>query len=457
MAKKSSAQSVAAERATVETSTKDLKRVLSFWDLMGNAVGQVIGAGIMSLTGAAIAMTGRAVPISFLLSAVLVLLSSIPTIIMSGVVRMRGGTYTMTALLAGKTFAGMSIIFFIIKNVTIAMYALSFADYLKAFFPTWNRSIVAAVILTFFFILNLYGIDKASKFQNIIVLMMCAALALFTVYGLPKIQPSYFDPDGFMSEGIIGMLSAASLLSVATGGAANIANLSGEAKNATRDIPLAIIVSTIGVAGLYGLMSIVAAGVLPISEVAGQPLTNVARTILPYGLYVFFIIGGAMFALITTLNAQLQWSTKPVMQACVDGWFPKGLAKLNKQKTPYLLLSFMYIVGMLPIVLNFDISVIGNIAVLVVSLSAIIINVAICRVPKVLPEQWEASRYKVSTPVLWFIIILAVAASLLNIALQLIQLPGWLMIANGVLLVFSYVYSRLRIKSGKVDMEISYE
>ena len=40
-------------------STKQLKQVLGFWDLMGASVGQIIGAGIMTLLGAAIAMTGR--------------------------------------------------------------------------------------------------------------------------------------------------------------------------------------------------------------------------------------------------------------------------------------------------------------------------------------------------------------------------------------------------------------
>lgn len=31
-------------------STKQLKQVLGFWDLMGAAVGQIIGAGIMTLS-----------------------------------------------------------------------------------------------------------------------------------------------------------------------------------------------------------------------------------------------------------------------------------------------------------------------------------------------------------------------------------------------------------------------
>lgn len=88
-------------------STKDLKRVLGFGDLMGAAVGQIIGAGIMSLMGIAIAMTGRSAMISFIIAAVLILINTLPSVIVTGTVRMRGGMYTQAALLGTTTFGGV--------------------------------------------------------------------------------------------------------------------------------------------------------------------------------------------------------------------------------------------------------------------------------------------------------------------------------------------------------------
>ncbi len=110
---------------TANSSTKDLKRVLGFWDLMSQAVGQIIGAGIMSLTGVAIAMTGRSVPISFILSAVLVLISSVPMILINATARFRGGQYSIVGSLFSKKYSGAYMIMFIMTNVSIAMYALS--------------------------------------------------------------------------------------------------------------------------------------------------------------------------------------------------------------------------------------------------------------------------------------------------------------------------------------------
>ena len=52
-------------------------------------------------------------------------------------------------------------------------------------------------------------------------------------------------------------------------------------------------------------IAIVAAGVLPISEVAGETLAKTAFTVLPYPIYLFFIVFGAMTALITSLLTHL--------------------------------------------------------------------------------------------------------------------------------------------------------
>ena len=120
--------------------------------------------------------------------------------------------------------------------------------------------------------------------------------------------------------------------------------------------------STLAVAILYALMSTIAAGVFPVSHVANEPLTLVAEEILPKPLYVFFIVGGAWAALISTLNSQLASCTKPLMQAANDGWIPAKLATLHKKyRTPIYLLTIFFFVGFFPIVFNLNISIISKI------------------------------------------------------------------------------------------------
>ena len=71
-----------------------LKQVLGFWDLMGIGVGQIIGSGIMSLTGICIAITGAGTPFAFLLAAVLVMCPNIVLAVLGAAVPATGGMYT---------------------------------------------------------------------------------------------------------------------------------------------------------------------------------------------------------------------------------------------------------------------------------------------------------------------------------------------------------------------------
>ena len=218
--------------------------------------------------------------------------------------------------------------------MSLAMYALSFAQYAIALLPSGgSEKVIALVVGTAFFVLNYFGVDLMAKIQNLLVVVLVLSLSMFAVFGLPHVDlVNYFsNADGlFLTDGISGFLTATAYLGFATGGATVILGVSAECKNPTKDIPFVIIVSTVSVAILYGLVATAAAGVLPVAEVANQPLTLVANQILPQPLYVLFIVGGAMFALATTLNSQIMSCTKPVMQSCEDGWFPQSLASLSK-------------------------------------------------------------------------------------------------------------------------------
>ncbi|QAT42994.1 APC family permease [Aminipila luticellarii] len=116
-------------------STKDLRRDLGRKELFGIATGQVIGAGIMVLVGMGIQMTGRSVSLAFVLSAVWVVLLSIPWIFISSCIRLRGGEYTQAAVLVGDRFAGMYIFIYIFRNLQMTIYTLGFTSYFISLVP----------------------------------------------------------------------------------------------------------------------------------------------------------------------------------------------------------------------------------------------------------------------------------------------------------------------------------
>lgn len=438
-----------------ESSTKQLKQVLGFWDLMGTSLGTIIGAGIMTMLGSAIAMTGRSVPIAFLIAAIIVVFQNMPMLLVSGTVRLRGGKYTQVAMLAGEKFAGAFIIMHIITNLSLSMYAISFAGYFMALFGFGDEKIIALIILTIFFVLNCFGIDKFAKVQNIIIAFLVIALALFVAMGAGHVDPNYIDASSFMTGGWKGLFQAGALLTFAVGGSTCIINLSAEAKNPTRDIPIVMIVSTIIVAVIYGAVAIVDAGVLPVEQVAGQNLSVVANLILSKPLYIFFMICGAGCALISTLNATFAWAPKPVLQACDDGWLPKGLAKLSKYNTPIVILGILYALGVICIFTNLSISSLGNITLIADCIITLIIDISVCRIGKICPEAWNKSKFKVGRTGLIVISALGVIGAIINICLNASSLTPVLIVLNVLFIAGAFLFSFLR--SRYVHMEISYE
>ena len=449
------------KKAPAGSSTKDLARTLGKKELMGIAIGQIIGAGIMSMMGVAIAMTGRSANLAFMLSAVFTMCTFFPSIFITSCIRMRGGMYTQFAIFAGDKWAGYYSVVYFVTNMSLAMYALSFAEYALALLPTGgNQKVIALIVGTLFFVLNYFGVDLMAKIQNLLVIVLVISLAMFAVFGLPQVDlAAYFsNADGmFMTGGISGFLTAVAYLGFATGGATVILGVSAECKNPTKDIPFVIIVSTVSVAILYGLVATTASGVLPVPEVANQPLTLVAAEILPRPLYIFFIVGGAMFALATTLNSQIMSCTKPVMQSCEDGWFPQSLASLSKYKTPWKILVIYYFILVVPILADLNIAQISSIVQILGYLNNLVLTITAMKLPKMFPEAWEKSQFHVPTPVFNTLMIITCAALLVQASFMLKSMTFQLIIFNVAVMAAGFIWAFYRTGSGKAKPTVSYE
>ena len=447
------------------SSTKDLAKVLTRGNLMSMSVGQIVGAGVMVMSISALGMTGRSVNIAFVIAALFVVVSAVPTIFYSSVVRLRGGTYSQAALFCGEKFAGFYVITYFISNCSVAMYALGFTSYFISLFPAFagKEKLVSAFILTLFFIMNYFGQDKVAKLQDYMFYVLVAALLMFTAFGLPRVHwAGYFGNELFdaplFSNGIVGLLQASSFLTFATGGATLMVNFSAEAINPKKDIPFVIIVSTIGVSILYALLATCIGGILPADEVlAAGNLSVIAKAIMPTPCYYIFIIGGAMFALGTTLNSTIGWVTKPLLQAVEDGWLPASLGKLSKYKTPYVLQAIFYVINIVAILMNLDVSQLGQLTLIINNVTMVVLVLGVMRLPKMFKEQWEKSPYHVSNGLFNFLMLLAVAVTLLQFYMNVSGTTMKVVVINSITFICAIAYSFLMSKSGKVHMTVSYD
>lgn len=427
-----------------------LKKVLGLGDLMGIGIGQIIGSGIMALTGITIALTGAGTPFAFLVAAVLVICPNLVLAVLGSAVPATGGMYTYVRDYIGKKTGFFYLALLVAGQLVLAMFAITFAEYACSLVPGLSQTWVAFGILTICFIMNVLGVDIAAKLQNVLVIVLLAAMLLFIAFGLPKVDWSVFSGgiSAIMPNGFISFMTGASLLTFATGGAEFLSELGGEMKNPGRDLPRAMIFSTIAVAVLYAFIGVVAVGVLPIEQVADQSLVLVSDAIFPKPLYYFFIVGGGMFAVASTLNATFTWCTKGLLIAAEEGWLPKQAAAISKKGTPWVLLTVFYIVGAIPILTGLDISTIarlGNGVSLIYVLFPIFTGYLIY---KKNPTAMENSTFKIKKPLLFVLTTVALIGYVIAAILNFSDISS----AWQMMLIFSavvIVYAWLREKKVK--------
>ena len=126
-------------------------------DLFSMAVGQIIGVGIMTMTGIAIGFTGRSVNVAYIVAGIITIIAVIPQIYIGGTANFRGGQYSQIAFLSGQRMAGIYLYIQLFSCLAISMYTLSFADYFLSLFPGINAKLICFIVLTFLFVMHIFG------------------------------------------------------------------------------------------------------------------------------------------------------------------------------------------------------------------------------------------------------------------------------------------------------------
>jgi APA family basic amino acid/polyamine antiporter len=287
------------------------------------------------------------------------------------------------------------------------------------------------------------GAAFSARIGILLAFVMLIAFGTFIVLGLLHVDWANYPT--LVPDGLPKLLQASALLTFATGGATVVAELGKEMKTPGKTIPLAVIGGTCFAALLYILIALPAAGVLPIPKVAGQPLSVVAKDFMPTGVWIFFIIGGAVIAVIGTMNAQLLWGSKSILAAVDDGWFPKKVGSVNKRfGTPHFLLAFLFVVGIAPAISRIDVGVIASAASAVGQLIFVIILIAALRLRYVFPEIHAASPFKLGLKLQWVLTILGAAVCLYQTYVLAQSLTPAVLITLGVWIALGVIWFFIR-------------
>jgi len=194
-------------------------------------------------------------------------------------------------------------------------------------------------------------------------------------------------------NGLSGFMTAVSLLMFSVCGATWLCDSGERIQNPEKNIIRGNVANTATACLLFALITIVSSGVLPVEQVANQPLTNVAEYVFPGKWYLFFIIGGAIMAICTTVNGRFLGAANMLRRSALEGWYPEALAKINKNDTPWVLLIGVYLLSVLPILLGVPLGVFASLMALFGTVTFLVSNLSFFALIKHYPEEWKNSRW----------------------------------------------------------------
>lgn len=426
---------------------------LSFKELYSQSLGMVIGAGIITSTGFCIGYTGSGVWLAYILAGITVLIAYLPSILGGSVVPRTSGSYFMACQIH-PVVGGFYSLMLLFSCISIGFMGASFAKYMTMLVSFGSYQFWGILVLSIFFLANLLDqkqIVKIQTFQNVILVL---AWASFVFLGMGKINWNVIlEPAQVFSNGFKGMYEAVTMLVFAMGGGLWLIDSGERIENPKKNVLLGNLACTSTAMILFALISIVAAGVLPIPEVANQPLTKVAKVIYPGAGYIFFIAGGVMMALCTTINARFMAAANGLLRSSMEGWFPKSLSRQNKNNVPYYFLTIVYVISILPVVFNLDIKVLNRLSAAITLFSMLIPNIGFMFLIRKFPNEWKNSRWHMP---MWATIVLYILCNgimLVLIAKNISTTAPFLMIIAGCLLAVFAIYAVIRAPYTKVVME----
>lgn len=433
------------------------KKKLGVAELSCYGIGNCIGSGIFVSMGTAIGFTGRSIPLALVVACILVLFAYAYKTLMSGMFVLPGGNYSQSALLQPPILVGVSAISTIFVGLAFAMYGLSIVEYASIIFPQIlpYGKFIAIGIITLFFVTTFMGGNFMGKFNLVMVGVLIVSLLVYIFAGLPKVDFSTANPlsEDYFSGGPFGFIMAVAMMSFACQGATRPIEMTPDAKDPKRSLPKAILIASFVVMIVYVLIAIVTAGVLPIDEVANKNLGVVAEKIFPHSIYVIFTLGGACFAIATSLYGAIAGIQHPMLATIDDGWLPAFLGKKTKKGYPWVMMLVLYIIAIVPIFVDMGLDDLISLMMIPTMILNLVNNCLMFKVLKKYPEAWKNSFFHMPKFAFIITIVLAIIADLIiSIALFTTLEAGDQYLIIGMV-GFLFAFSFYRIKAGKIDLK----
>jgi amino acid transporter len=316
-----------------------LRRVIGVGGLTFLAINQIVGAGVAGLPGLVANLLGPEALVGYLLVAVLMALVGLCFAEVGSRVSGHGGLYAYAQASFGPVVAGIvgTLIWTANNIVPSAAVANLMVDTLAAASPVFSgplaRVLVICGVYAVFAAANVRGCRQGTGLSSLVACVKLLSLLALIAVALPSVHVVNLAWTGAPPAHKLG--EAAILIFFAFMGLEGALNASGEVRNPSRTVPLAVVLALTLVAVLYIGLQGVAQGVLGARLAGSQaPLVDLASALGgPWAGRA--VVLGVLVSTLGYLAADMVASPRTLFALAEQGQLPRFLASIQpKLGTP---------------------------------------------------------------------------------------------------------------------------
>ena len=341
-----------------------LEKQLGLWDVYALATGATLSSGFFLLPGLAAAGAGPAMPLAYLLAALILLPGLFSLVELATAMPRAGGIYYFLDRSMGPlvgTIGGFGTWMAVVLKAAFALIGVG--AYLELFFPGLEMGPIAGGFALFFGGVNYFGAKKSGSFQVLLLIGLLILLFWFCGVGLFQLEVGHFG--GFFESGSTGLISTAGLVIVSYMGLTQVASVAEEVREPDRNLPLGMFLAFASIVAIYVVGTSVMVGVVGVDTLAMAggdltPVATVAESLVgPWGAAIMTV--AAVLAFSSVANAGILSASRYPLAMGRDRVLPSLFSHVGGWGTPTI--GIAVTVGMILLsVTVFDASKIAKLA-----------------------------------------------------------------------------------------------
>ncbi|TVU49079.1 hypothetical protein EJB05_00370 [Eragrostis curvula] len=296
----------------------DMKRNLTWWDLIWFGIGAVIGAGIFVLTGQeAKEAAGPAVVVSYAVSGVSAMLSVFCYTEFAVEIPVAGGSFAYLRVELGDFMAfiaaGNILLEYCIGGAAVARSWTSyfatllnhhpndFRIHATSLSPDYSRlDPIAVVVITLICLFAVLSTKGSSRFNYILSIFHVAVIIFIIVAGLTRAKAANLTAD-FAPFGARGIFAASAVLFFAYIGFDAVSTMAEETKDPAKDIPVGLVGAMTLTTAVYCVLAVVLCAMQPYKDIDPDAPFSVAFTATGMDWAKYVVAFGALKGMTTVL------------------------------------------------------------------------------------------------------------------------------------------------------------